>query len=114
MNSYGAKELAASFRTVRRNTIAIANDIPEEKYGFRAAGDTRSVGELLGHISLSYTFQYTIHGKDKLSTLRGFNFPAMLAVLIAEEKTPRTKSQTIESAADEWREVCNLARRTER
>ena len=35
MTYYGAKELAASFRTVRKNTIAIAQDIPEEKYSFR-------------------------------------------------------------------------------
>jgi uncharacterized damage-inducible protein DinB len=96
LNSYGAKELAASFRTVRGNTIAIAKDIPEDKYSFRAAPDTRTVGNLLVHIAFSYTFQYTIHGKDKLSTIRGFNFPAMLAGLIAEEKTPRTKAQIIE------------------
>lgn len=37
MNCYGPKELAESFRTVRKNTIRIAEDIPEEKYGFRAA-----------------------------------------------------------------------------
>jgi uncharacterized damage-inducible protein DinB len=96
LNSYGAKELAASFRTVRGNTIAIAKDIPEDKYDFRATPDTRTVGNLLVHIAFSYTFQYTIHGKDKLSTIRGFNFPAMLAGLIAEEKTPRTKAPIIE------------------
>ena len=29
MNYYGAKELANSFRTVRKNTIQTAEDIPE-------------------------------------------------------------------------------------
>ena len=53
MNYYGGKELAASFRTVRKNTLAIAEDIPEEKYGFRPAPETRSVGELFAHIALS-------------------------------------------------------------
>jgi hypothetical protein len=29
---YGAKELAESFRTVRKNTIQVAEDIPADKY----------------------------------------------------------------------------------
>ena len=41
MTYYGAKELAESFRTVRQNTIQIAQDIPEDKYGFKAADDGR-------------------------------------------------------------------------
>ena len=36
MTYYGAKQLADSFRTVRKNTLAIAEEIPEEKYGFKA------------------------------------------------------------------------------
>ena len=28
MNYYGAKEMAESFRTVRKNTIQVAEDIP--------------------------------------------------------------------------------------
>ena len=32
MNYYGAKELAASFRTVRKNTLAIAEELPAEAY----------------------------------------------------------------------------------
>src|ERR1700722_5456561 len=31
VNYYGGKELAESFRTVRKNTLAIAEDIPEDK-----------------------------------------------------------------------------------
>ena len=31
MTYYGAKELARSFRTVRDNTIKIAEEIPEEQ-----------------------------------------------------------------------------------
>ena len=40
MNYYGAKDLAASFRTVRKNTIQIANEIPEDKYDFRASPES--------------------------------------------------------------------------
>ena len=57
MNYYGGKELAESFRTVRKNTLAIAQDIPEDKYDFRPMPETRSVGELLAHIALSNGFQ---------------------------------------------------------
>src|SRR5437667_153212 len=60
MNCYSAKELADSFRTVRKNTLVIAQDLPEEKYTFRPAPDTRSPGELLAHIALAHNFQYTI------------------------------------------------------
>ena len=40
MTYYGGKELAASFRTVRKNTLTIAQEIPEEKYSVRVAPDT--------------------------------------------------------------------------
>ena len=105
MNYYGAKELAASSRTVRKNTILIAQDIPEDKYSFRAAPDTRTVGELLAHIAVSHGFQYQIHATDKRSTLVGFDFPALMQKLTAEEKTPRTKAEIIallQSSGEQW------------
>ena len=43
MNYYGAKELADSFRTVRKNTIQTAEDIPEDQYGFTPAARQRNV-----------------------------------------------------------------------
>ena len=39
-NIYGGKQLAASFRTVRQNTIQVAEDIPEEKYNPRESPKT--------------------------------------------------------------------------
>jgi uncharacterized damage-inducible protein DinB len=105
LNYYGAKELSASFRTVRKNTMLIAQDIPEEKYSFRPASDTRSVGELLAHISLAYGFQHQIHALDRRNTLVGFDFPTLMQRLHAEEKTPRTKQQIVEllrTSGEEW------------
>jgi uncharacterized damage-inducible protein DinB len=96
LNYYGGKQLAASFRTVRKNTIAIAQDIPEEKYNFRPAPDTRSVGELLTHIAVAHTFQHKIHAEEHRSTLAGFDFPSLMKRMGAEEKTPRTKDQILE------------------
>ena len=105
MNCYGAKELAESFRTVRKNTITIAQELPEEKYSFRPAPNTRTVGELLAHISLAYTFQYQIHGQERRSSLEGFNFPSLMQRLVAEEKGQRSKDQIIEmlrNSGEKW------------
>jgi uncharacterized damage-inducible protein DinB len=96
LNYYGSKQLAESARTVRKNTIVIATDIPETQYSFRPAPDSRSVGELLAHIAVSYAFQYQIHAEEHRSTLQGFDFPSLMRRLSAEEKAPRSKEQTIE------------------
>src|SRR6185312_16482050 len=61
MNYYGGKEMAASFRTVRNNTIKIAEEIPESQYDFRASPETRSIGKTFVHIALGPTFQMTMH-----------------------------------------------------
>ena len=96
MNYYGAKELAESFRTVRQNTIQVAQDIPEDKYGFKAANDVRSIEKLLTHIALAPSFQYRINAVEKRTTMEGFDFPALMQEVMAEEAKPRTKAQVIE------------------
>lgn len=96
VNYYGAKNLAESFRTVRKNTLAIAQDIPEDKYDFRPMPETRSVGELLAHIALSNAFQKKVHGEERLNTLAGFDFPSFMKRMRAEEKEQRTKAQMME------------------
>lgn len=96
MTYYGAKELAASFRTVRKNTIQIAQDIPEENYGFQAAADIRSVEKLLTHIALAYRFHYLLHAVEQRTDMVGFNFPAFMQEVRAEEAQSRTKAEVIE------------------
>jgi uncharacterized damage-inducible protein DinB len=105
VNYYGSKELAESFRTVRKNTMTIAQEIPGEKYGFRPAPNTRSVGELLAHISLAYSFQYQVHAQEHRSSLEGFDFPSLMQRLTVEEKMPRSKDQVLEmlrSSGEKW------------
>jgi uncharacterized damage-inducible protein DinB len=97
MNYYGAKELADGFRTVRKNTLLIAKEIPEAQYGYRAAPDTRSVGELLAHIINAPSLQEQIHGTERRTTLEGFDFPSLMTQFLAKEKEPRNKAQVIES-----------------
>src|SRR5258708_23186357 len=105
MNCYSAKDLADSFRTVRKNTVVVAQDIPEEKYAFRAAPDTRSVGELLAHLALSPNFQYQVHATERRTTLVGFDFPSLMKRFVAEEKEPRSKDQILDmlrSSGEKW------------
>ena len=105
MTYYGGKELAESFRTVRKNTITIAQDIPEEKYSFRASPDMRSIGELLAHIAVAHSFQHQIHAQDRRTTLEGFDFPTLMQRMVAEEKKPRSKEETIEmlrTSGEKW------------
>jgi uncharacterized damage-inducible protein DinB len=105
MNYYAAKEMADSFRTVRKNTLTIAQDLPQEKYAFRAAPDTRSVGELLAHIALAHNFQYQVHATEHRTTLEGFDFPSLLKRFTAEEKESRSKDQIVEllrSSGEKW------------
>jgi uncharacterized damage-inducible protein DinB len=93
---YGAKELAASARVVRGNTIAIAKDIPEDKYQFKPVAEYRTVAQMLGHIALSYRFQYQVHAVEKRNTLEGFDFPALMKTLMEEENRSRTKAEVLE------------------
>src|SRR5579872_5510969 len=96
MTYYGSKEMAASFRTVRNNTIKIAEEIPEEKYGFRATPETRSVAETLVHIAMTPRVPRQIHIVERRNTLVGFDFFALLGQLQAEEKKPRSKAEIVE------------------
>lgn len=101
MLPYGARELAASFRTVRKNTILGAMDIPADRYDFSPAPKVRTVGNLLVHIALVYRFQYQIHAVEKRSTLEGFDYIAFSTAQRAEESKPRSKDEIIELLAAE-------------
>jgi uncharacterized damage-inducible protein DinB len=106
MNYYGAKDIAASFRTVRNNTLKIAEEIPEDKYGFRPAEGSRTVAQTLIHISNLHRFAVILH-RDEVSrtNMEGFNFMAFMGPILATEQEPMTKAQIIErlkSGADEF------------
>jgi uncharacterized damage-inducible protein DinB len=96
MIPYGGKELASAFRTVRKNTIQIAEEIPEEKYSFAPAPETRPVGKLLAHIALSTQFPVDVHKTKRASTLAGYDFFGMFDRLTAEEAQARSKAEIVE------------------
>jgi uncharacterized damage-inducible protein DinB len=95
MNYYGAKDLAAAFRTVRKNTLIVAEEIPEDKYSFRPAEGTKTVGEQLTHIALGPRFQEQINLVEKRTTMEGFDFMGLMGTLMAEQAKPRTKAEII-------------------
>ena len=101
MTYYGARELAESFETVRRNTIQVAQDIPEEHYGFRSAAESRTVEKLFTHIALSYKFEYQIHAVEARRTLEGFDFLGLMETLSGEEAQSRTKAELIDLLTSE-------------
>jgi len=94
MTYYGAKDLASAFRTVRENTIKIAEEIPDSKYSFRPAPDCRTIGETLTHIALATGFQSYVH-ENKISDMQGVNFPELFQKFSAEEAKPRTKAEIV-------------------
>lgn len=95
MTYYGAKELAASFRTVRGNTIKIAEDIPEDKYSFSPAPGTRTVAQTLVHIALVPSIGYQMHAVEKRTSLEGFDFMKLFGAHLAELEKPRTKAHIL-------------------
>ena len=94
MNVYGGKELAAAFRTVRNNTLKIAEEIPEDKYGFRPAEGARTVAELLAHIALGARFHQAVTLPGRLN-LDGFDYMQFMGGLMAEAAQPRTKAELV-------------------
>jgi len=93
MNCYGGKDLARAYRTVRENTIKVAEDIPESKLDFAPAPGVRTVRQMLAHIALSDSFS-SVH-KEKRTNFDGVNFPALVGQMQADEAKPRTKAELI-------------------
>jgi uncharacterized damage-inducible protein DinB len=104
MNYYSNRDLARGFRTVRKNTLMIANEIPDASYNFRATPDTRSVGELLAHIAASARWTHRVQAIDKLTSMSFEDFGRYAQENAAYEQSLKTKAdivKALESNADE-------------
>jgi uncharacterized damage-inducible protein DinB len=93
MNLYGLEQLVGSARTVRENTIQIAEDIPEKAYGYRPTPESRSVAEALVHIALLSQAARLLHEE---ASLEGFDFGKLIRKSEMEEKRPRSKNEIVE------------------
>jgi uncharacterized damage-inducible protein DinB len=94
--SYGIRQLVDSMRAVRANTIAMADDIPDSKYDYRATPLSRSVAETLVHIAWLATSDRIVHEEAHIDSVEGFDFPALLRKSEVEEKRGRTKAEILE------------------
>lgn len=99
MMTYSGHDLARSFRTVRKNTLHIANDIPDDKWTFRAAPNTRSIGELLAHIAAVSHYPRHIHIIDRRTALTGADFGPYLAASAAYEHTLTSRDAILRALA---------------
>jgi len=98
MTYYGGKELAEAFRKVRKNTIQIAEDIPEDKYGFKPSPESRSIAQTLAHIATATTFPMMLHGEripvDKI------DFAEYMKTVGAEEARLQSKAHIVAKLKD--------------
>ena len=107
MNYYAGPDLARTFRTVRKNTIEVAQDIPEEHYGFRAADGTMTIGEMLAHLAAMPRWQIKAH-RDLKKTHLGFeDFPVLIGESNAYAITLTTKAAIIAALEKDGEELAS-------
>jgi uncharacterized damage-inducible protein DinB len=97
MTYYGAKEIADSFRTVRKNTIQVAEDIPEDKYSFRAAHDTMSVGEMLAHLAVTPHWAQQCFFVEKKTNVAMEDFGRWMGELSSQSKALTSKAAIVDA-----------------
>jgi uncharacterized damage-inducible protein DinB len=93
------KYLEENFRTVRKNTIVIAEDIPADKYSFIAAPGVKSVGQILAHVAVSPRWQRDLHSEG-VTAIDFPMFAARLAKSRADEQALQTKDQIVSALKD--------------
>ena len=97
MNYYGAKEMAESWRTVRKNTIQVAEDIPEDKYSFRAAPETMTVAEMFSHLAVTPYWAQQCHFVDRKTTVTSEDFGQWMGELGKQASTLTNKAAILEA-----------------
>ena len=106
MTYYGGKELAKAFRTVRNNTIQIAQDIPEDKYDFKPSPDSRSVKQTLAHIATLTTFPMMLHGERV--PIEKIDFMEYMKKVAEQEARLQTKAQIVAKLKDTGEEFAKM------
>jgi len=103
--TYGARNLTDSFRGVRRDTIQVAEEIPESDYRYRPTPASRSVAETLVHIAWLARADRFMHEQTPRASFEGFDFAAFLATSEVEERLVRSKAEIVEllrAEGDRW------------
>lgn len=106
MSTYGPQQLAAAMRTVRNNTVLVAEDIPEASYGYRVTPDSRSVAETLLHIASVGQLDFWVHQEQGMTAIADFSiFPAKLKELPIHDKLSYSKAQIVnllQTEGEKW------------
>jgi uncharacterized damage-inducible protein DinB len=112
MTPYGPKEMADSFRTVRRNTIQVAQDIPEEKYDFRAAEGVMSVAEMLAHLASSTHWAGQLHFVERKTEVSYEDFARYMAEGKGIADGLRTKADIVAALESRGEEFADRIEKT--
>jgi uncharacterized damage-inducible protein DinB len=96
---FGPGYLEENFRTVRKNTVLVAEDIPADKYTFTAAPGVKSVGQMLAHVAVSPRWQMALHSEG-VTAVDFPMFAARLAKGQAEEQALQSKDQIVAALKD--------------
>jgi uncharacterized damage-inducible protein DinB len=96
MHAYSAKSMADSWRTVRRNTVQVAEDIPADEYGFQATPDTMTVAQMLAHLATSTHWAEQLHFVEKKHAVDGSDFGRYMGAGAAIAATLTTKDAIVD------------------
>lgn len=97
MTYYGGKDMAEAFRTVRRNTIQIAEDIPDDKYDYRAVPDVQTIAQELAHVAAATWWHRQAHSVDKKTFISFDDFASYMGKSAELEKRLTTKAQILDA-----------------
>lgn len=107
MPAYTAKDLGRAFRTVRENTIHVAEDIPADKYSFRPTEGSQSVAETLAHIAVVPAMQTRIH-RDRMTNMTSEFFQTHMPLLMAEAAQLTTKADIVKALHEKGEEFASF------
>lgn len=95
MTYYSGLDCAKAFRTVRKNTIQVAMDIPAEHWGFRATPDSMSVHEILAHLASYTTWYLKLHRDDRKTFVSFEDFGGYMGSAKAFEQALDTREAVL-------------------
>src|SRR4029078_2838268 len=85
-------------------TLAIAEDIPEDQYSFKATPEVMSVGEMLAHLAVTPSWQLHVHG-NRIPRVEFALFTERRQKAEEAEKALKTKAQIVTALREEGEKV---------
>ncbi len=107
MNYYSGKDLARNHRVVRKNTLQLAEEIPDAQYAFRATPDSRSVAETLAHVAASSRWPHQMHGVEKKTAVAMEDFGRYMQEAGIYEASLKTKADIVAALEKNGREFAD-------